>query len=296
MKRLETPQIFTDLYRDLRDRRLLVPAVALAVALIAVPMALSSSASPTQTPPATVPAASEPSSGTAAEPAVLTRELGVTAYRKRLQGVKSKNPFRQQFTLPEVTSKVEQSSLTEPLGDTTSVTTSGGGSSSTASTTSTVEPASVSSSPPGASTATPPSSEPPGGSSKPTLYVFEADLAIGPPGDLSRRKSVELGKFLPSEAKPMVAFAGATEDRKHGLFLVTDDVSSVTGDARCVPGANSCRLMTLKVGEEAKLAYAPESDRTYKLKLFSIDLAPAEENAGHKQGKRGLPAAFAAQR
>ena len=42
---------------------------------------------------------------------MLTRQLGVTAYRKRLERLKSKNPFQQQFTLPEVTSKVQQSSL-----------------------------------------------------------------------------------------------------------------------------------------------------------------------------------------
>jgi hypothetical protein len=210
---------------------------------------------------------------------VLTRELGVTAYRKRLDSVKSKNPFRQQFTLPEVTSKVEQSSLTEPVDATTSVTTSGDGTTSPSAPAGTT---SVSSTSPGASSGTPspsePSSEPSRGSSKPTLVVFQADLAIGPPGDLSRRKSVELGKFLPSEAKAMVAFAGATEDLKHGYFLVTDDVSSVAGDAHCVTGAANCRLMKLKVGKVAKLAFAPESDRTYKLKLFAIDLAPIDAN------------------
>ncbi|HXE99128.1 MAG TPA: hypothetical protein VN458_02155 [Solirubrobacterales bacterium] len=294
MKNVQPPQILTDLYRDLRDRRLLLPALALAVALIAVPMALSSSAAPTDTTPSTAPEASEPGAETAAEAAVLTRQLGVTAYRKRLDRFNSKNPFHQQFTLPEVTSKVDQSSVTEPLA-TTGVTTSGGGSSSTSST---AEPTSASSTSPGGSTNTPPSSKPSGGSggsTEPTLFVFQADLAIGPPGDLSRRKSVELGKFLPSETKAMIAFSGATQDLKHALFLVTDDVSSVTGDGECVPGPANCRLLKLKVGDEAELTYAPESDRTYKLKLFEIRLAPADVDAASKQGKRGSLSAFAAQ-
>jgi hypothetical protein len=293
---VQPPQLLTDLYRDLRDRRLLLPALALVVALIAIPMALSSSATPTVTAPATAPEATEPGPETAAEAAVLTRQLGVTAYRKRLDRFNEKNPFHQQFRLPEVTSKVDQSSVTEPAGDTTAVTTSGGGSSSTSSTS---EPTSVSSTSPGPSTGSAPSSAPSGGSggsSEPTLFVFQADLAIGPPGDLSRRKSVELGKFLPSEAKPMVAFSGATQDLSHALFLVTDDVSSVTGDGRCFPGPDNCRLLELKVGDEAKLAYAPESDRTYKLKLFGIGLAPADSKAASKPGKRGSPAAFVAQR
>ncbi|MEK6327953.1 MAG: hypothetical protein AABM66_10610 [Actinomycetota bacterium] len=281
---VRTPQLLTDLYRDLRDRRLLVPALALAVALIAVPMALSSSA-PSPTAPATTPATSEPGKATAAEPAVLTRELGVTAYRRRLERVNGKNPFNQQFTLPEVTSKVQQSSLTEPSSTTSGVTTSGGGSTSSA------EPTAVSSTSPGGTGSTPPASEP-GGAPGPTLYVFELDLSIGIPGELSRRKHVELGKFLPSEAKPMLAFAGITQDMKHALFLVSDDVSSVDGDGRCVPGPNNCRLLRLKVGDEAKLAYAPEGDRTYKLKLHGVDLAPFDASPSNKRGKRGSDAAF----
>jgi hypothetical protein len=289
MKNLQPPQLLTDLYRDLRDRRLLLPALALVVALIAVPMALSSSPSPTSTAP-TSPEASAPDTGTAAEAAVLTRQLGVTAYRKRLDRFSSKNPFHQQFTLPEVTSKVSQSSVTEPL--TTGVNTSGGGSSTASSTAA----PSASSASPGGGTDTPPS-EPSGGSggsTEPTLFVFQADLAIGPPGDLSRRKSVELGKLLPSEAKAMIAFSGATEDMKHALFLITDDVSSVSGDGRCVPGPANCKLLKLKVGDEANLAYVPESDRTYKLKLFGIGLAPADAKA-NKRSKRGSPSAFVAQ-
>jgi hypothetical protein len=250
-------------------------------------MALSSSPSPTSTAPPTSPEASALDTGTAAEAAVLTRQLGVTAYKKRLDRFSSKNPFHQQFTLPEVTSKVSQSSVTEPL--TTGVNTSGDGSSTASST---AEP-STSSASPGGSTDTPPSGGS-GGSTEPTLFVFQADLAIGPPGDLSRRKSVELGKLLPSEAKAMIAFSGATEDMKHALFLITNDVSSVSGDGRCVPGPANCKLLKLKVGDEANLAYAPESDRTYKLKLFGIGLAPADAKA-NKRSKRGSASAFVAQ-
>ena len=91
----------------------------------------------------------------------------------------------------------------------------------------------------------------------------------------------------------MIAFSGATQDLKHALFLLTDDVSSVAGDGRCVPGPDNCRLLRLKVGDEAKLAYGPEGDRTYKLKLFGIALAPADAHAASKQGKRGSPSGAA---
>ena len=38
MKKLQTPALLSNLYRDMRDRRMLVPAIALVVALIAVPV------------------------------------------------------------------------------------------------------------------------------------------------------------------------------------------------------------------------------------------------------------------
>jgi hypothetical protein len=290
MKSVRTPQLLTDLYRDLRDRRLLLPALALVLALTAVPMALSSSATPVPTVPATTPGASGPGKEAATEPAVLTRQLGFTAYRRRLERVNGQNPFRQQFTLPEVTSKLQQSSLTEPSSVATGVATSGGGSTSTSSTAGTTSTTSTS-----PETTTSASSEPRDDAPKPTLYTIEADLAIGPLGDLARRKSVELGKFLPSEGKAMVAFAGASEDIKHGLFLVSDDVSAVTGGGRCVPRDSTCQFLRLKVGDEAKLTYAPEGDRTYKLKLVGIELAPVNAKASDKRGKRDSVAVFAAQ-
>ena len=127
------------------------------------------------------------------------------------------------------------------------------------------------------------------------MYAFRADVGIGLPGDLKRRKSVALGTFLPGEGKPMVAFTGATEDLEHALFLITDDVSSVTGDGRCVPGRSDCKLLRMKVGDEAKLAYAPEGDRIYKLKLFGIGLAPVHADGAGKRGGGSSPSAVAAQ-
>ncbi len=93
----------------------------------------------------------------------------------------------------------------------------------------------------------------------------------------------------------MFAFAAVAEDLEHALFLVSDDVSSVDGDGRCVPGPSNCRLLRLKVGQEAKLAYAPEGDRTYKLRLHGIDLVPFDASASDKRGKRGseFPSGFA---
>ena len=94
--KVQTPAFLNNLYRDMRDRRLLLPALALVIAVIAVPAALSSSSATTAPPPA--PAAAGSAHEAATSPAVLTEQLGVTDYRKRLEQIKSKNPFRKHFT------------------------------------------------------------------------------------------------------------------------------------------------------------------------------------------------------
>jgi hypothetical protein len=285
MKKIQTPPFLNNLYRDMRDRRLLLPAVALVVALIAVPLALSSS-SGTAAPPALSPAAGGSGHAAATSPAVLSEELGVTEYQKRLEQLNSKNPFRRQFvTVPKGAEQETSSGQTAATADTAT----------TSSVPATTSAPTTSEAPSTSPSGTPPSSTPPSKPPKPTLYAFQADVAVGPPGDMTRRKSVELGKFLPGEGKPMVAFVGASEDLKHGLFLVSDDVSSVSGNGRCIPQPDNCKILRLKVGDQANLAYTPEGDRTYKLKLLGIGLAPVHAKAGDKHGKRASPSTLAAQ-
>jgi hypothetical protein len=279
MNKIPIPPFLNNLYRDMRDRRLLVPALALIVGLIAVPLALSSSSATTPPPPA---AASSGSGHEAAtSPAVLTEQLGVTNYRKRLEQIKSKNPFRLHFTSQPQgagsdpsSSAATSSSATATSGSSTAI------SPTTSSTSSTPSSETPSVSPPRTPTSTSPPKPP-----KPTVYVLRVDVAVGPPGDVLRRKGVEQGKFLPGENKPMAAFIGASENMKQALFVISDEVSSVSGDGRCLPGGNDCQILKLKVGDQAQLAYAPEGDRTYRLKLLGIDLAPIKAAAAGKQGK-----------
>jgi hypothetical protein len=282
------PQFVTDLYRDLRDRRLLLPAAVLVVALIAVPVALSSSSSPATAPIA--PAEPVGEGATAAEPAVATQELGVTNYRKRLEQLKSKNPFHQQYQVPEVTSKVEQSSLTAPSSITSTGTgTSGGGSTSEPSSSSVTPTTSASSTASGGSTdptgsSSPSSLKPP----KPQWFSFRIAVKVGPVGELEERSSVKRLSMLPSASKAVVTFVGVTEDGTRALFLVSPDVDSVGGDGRCVPSQSSCKYVVLKAGEEAKFDYAPDG-KVYKLKLVEIRLSPISGN-GSGGGNKVQPA------
>ena len=220
-------------------------------------------------------------------PAVLAEQLGVTDYQKRLEQLQSKNPFKRQY----MATPDERPALRRARPRTTS-------SDSTAASTRTrrrrpTEHVSTASQAP---TSSPPSSTAPPEPLEPTLYVFQAGPRDWAPG---RREPPQARR-----AGQVPAQRGEADGRLRRRYARTWSTRSSwsrttsapwTGDGRCVPGPSNCRLLRLKVGEEAKLAYAPEGDRTYKLRLHGIDLAPFDASASDKRGKRGseFPSGFA---
>ncbi len=91
---IKAPEAVQDLFKDMRDRRLIIPAIALLIAIIAVPVVLSAPTEPVVSAPAP---AADPDA-VAVEPAVLAvQEVGVRDFQKRLAQLKRKNPFGDRF-------------------------------------------------------------------------------------------------------------------------------------------------------------------------------------------------------
>lgn len=268
------PELVTNLYRDLRDRRLLIPAAALIVALLAVPVLLSSS--PTAPPPPTAETTVEP---TAATPAVLAEsQTGVRNYRKRLNQLKRKNPFDQQFAFPppamaaisELAAAGEAGAVGTgggalsdlPLGSPVEV---GGGSGGPA--------------PAPASTSAPGDDGPSAGGASPRverktitrLITRRVDVLAGPAGDAQQIKGVRDLDFLPSDDAPVAMFLGVSYNAKRAAFLVSSDVVGSNGDGACM--SSECQFLILRVGEERRLDFQPdplEDPVTHRLKLLRI--------------------------
>jgi hypothetical protein len=259
MNRLQPPQFLSDVYRDLRDRHLLLPALALLVALIAVPMLLSTKSDPVV--PAVAPSGDK---AAATIPAVLAdSEVSVRDYRERLEDLKSKNPFSQQF-----------SSDGGVLGDGTGL---GGASAAGIPSASTAPGSDAAPVDPGVSSDVPtlPSTDTTSGDTAngdievvQQLYTHRVDVMVGVQGDLKKRKGVKPMTILPNDATPVLAFLGTDEAGKRAAFVVSSDVTSVGGDGACVPSPN-CLYITLEKDEVATLDYAPDG-QTYELRLRAI--------------------------
>jgi cell division septation protein DedD len=283
MKNVRPPQFLTNLYRDMRDRHLLLPVVLLAVALVAVPMLLTSRHS-SSTAPAT--SASPKASGSEAIPAVVTQELGVTNYKKRLNRLQSKDPFQGPPSTQGVSTRVKRASITNaniPSTSSTSSTSTSSTSTSATPSTSSVTPSTSSSTPATGGTST--NSSPSGGSSpqptthhnKPTsqLYTYRVSVKVGEPGKLAYRPEVSSLALLPSKSRPVLSFLEA--NGKRALFNVSTDVDSVKGDGRCAPKPANCQYIRMKPGDKASFHYAP-SNKRFNLVLKDIHAV----KVGHK--------------
>jgi hypothetical protein len=295
MKNVRPPQFLGNLYRDMRDRHLLIPAVALVVALLAVPVLLKSHSSAT-TPAVAVGNASK--SDSAAVPAVVTQQLAGTQYQKRLDHLTSKNPFHQQFTTPPASARVHVTSsgtgASTSTSSTATSTSTGTGSLPASSPTSSTPSTGGTSSPPVSATSPSTGSSPSVTETKPTshLYTYRVSVKVGEPGQLAARPEVASLALLPSKSRPILSFLEA--NGKQALFLVSTDVDSVKGDGRCVPRPADCQYVVMRAGDKASFHYAP-SNKRFNLVLRDIHAVeighklPAKASKGNADLKPKLP-------
>lgn len=255
-QRVKPPGFVNDFYRDMRDRRLIIPALALLVAIAVVPVALSSDTEPVA-PPAVAPL---PDDVSAVQPAVVREQLaGVRSYRTRLNDFKRQNPFAQQFRIPEK-SESDVAALSAPAEPTP------GGDPGA------VTPAPTTNTDIGGGVDTAPTPDPaPAPAPEPEILILapRVDVKIGRIGEQKNVTDVEQGQVLPNRDAPVVMFLGATSDLKTASFLVSTDVTASAGDGLCSPSAQDCQFLKLKDGEDRSFDYGPDGLK-YRLKVTDI--------------------------
>jgi hypothetical protein len=257
---VRAPRAVEDLYRDMRDRRLLLPALALIVAIVAVPFLLA-----TPKEPAPAPAAFQPPEGSeAVTPAVLAEEeVGVRDYRKRLDELKSKNPFADSSNLP---SDSGDSSSSGELVDPTSTSPISPVPTSSTSRSDAVDTSQSS----GDGSGTADDSGDDGSGDEILILAPRVDVHAGKFGEPKDIEGVEIGDLLPDRRKaPVAMLLGVSDDLEFADFLVSDDVTKTNGDGSCRPRANDCEFLRLAAGEKRTFIYEPNG-RKYVIKVTDI--------------------------
>ena len=284
LSELKVPPVLKDLYWDLRDRRLLPLLALMLVAIVATPFLLGGSEDPSE--PAAPPVASG-SSPREASLTVLPAEPGLREPSKRLGHRVSKNPFRQHYTGP-VFNKGSAPIVESPSSGSSSTS----GSESSESSPSYTPPAEAApgsskggSSEGGGSTGGAPapsgengSPELPDGlttfSLKVTLQVTrietKADGTVDKKGP-TLYKDVRAPAALPGEKTPVLTYLGMGSKGRVPMFLVSNEVTAIYGEAECLAGAGTCQLLVLEKGFPVTFVYG-DNDVRYKFNLIKADI------------------------
>jgi hypothetical protein len=286
LSELHVPAFVYDVYYDLKERHLLPLALVLLVALVAVPIYVKSTASSGEEPAVSAPPVATGASAAGDETLTVAKsQPGLRDPQRRLKHARALDPFAQRSgTAASGSSTGEEASAETSSAPTASVPTEAtivGGESTPLP----IESATVETYVPPVPQGDP--SETSGGESAPgktrTRYVSESidvrivavpttsDAATGRRAKHSaqvRRNLPEL-TMLPARKTPAVTFMGTTPDGKKALLVVSSDVRSIFGEAKCLVGSQSCQLLALEKGMPETFVYGPR-ERTYRIELLKI--------------------------
>ena len=281
---IKVPAFLSDLFSDLRDRRLLPLVGVLAVAIVAVPFALSKSSTPAS--PSSTSAGGAPSDGLT----IVAANPGLRDYKLRLRGDKAKDPFTQQYT---GVANAASSKAGEPGtggggggGASSSASTSGGGgdtatvggmpipsdtgssgSADNGSTDNGSGDSGNSGNSNGGGEPTPPTPPDNGGGDEPQP-AYVVTLRVGAPGDTNLRE-LSAPEGLPSDDNPIIDFRGLSPDGHKARFGVSESVSAIFGDATCVKGTDRCEVVEIESGVPVNFVYG-SADKTYRVTVVQI--------------------------
>ena len=276
------PKIFENIYRDLRDRRLLSIAIVLVLAIIAVPFLVKGDSEDAGTAGSAGVTLAPLEGAEVLDPAVLAEEPVLRDFRKRLDTYRARNPFEQQLTgTPE---SLEDLSAEESEGGTT--VDSGDGSTEDISVDDLtgVETGDIGSGGADDGGSAPPVPDPadpepvePAEPPKTTLVTTRIDVRMGTVGDTKKIKDVKPLDFLPERRGAVVEFVAADFDLTRAVFIVSPDVLLSEGDGKCAPSPQQCDFLALDVGQEHSFQYDGER---YRMKLLDVYLheEPLEED------------------
>lgn len=276
---VKAPKFASDLYADLRDRRLLPLVALLLVAIAAVPFLLGGGEDEE---PAFVPGPTTTRGGPAeaASFAVVPSEPGLRDFRQRLGHRQARNPFNQP------SAKASGGGGGGGGGGEQAATGGGGGGGDEIE----VEVEGGSGSAPAVGGPSPSTTT----TTTTTDIVIESTVTghalrakAGFLGDVKQHPRIETMTTLPSEKNPVIVFVGLSKDEKGAIFLMTSDVTAYYGKARCVLDELACTTVELRPGKSATFAYGFGETR-YKFTLQEIyPLVQTREDAASVTEKRG---------
>jgi hypothetical protein len=112
------------------------------------------------------------------------------------------------------------------------------------------------------------------GQSGTKYYTYRVKLRAGQPGNGSLKTYDSVGTLanVPNNNVSAAAYLGVTKDSKFNaktaVFLVSPEVSSVSGEGDCTYAGSACQLLALKPGQHEDLVWS--DGLTYRIELVKF--------------------------
>ncbi len=258
--------VISDIWQDLREKRLWPIALLLLVALVAVPVVLAKSggdAATTPPPEVATPKATPKESDELARLATVELEESAPGEGSTLDTFDPSNPFRPPEKVVKKAKQEEAGAATAGPTDDVSVQvddtvdTGGGSGGST----------------PGDGGST--------GDDKPqetvtTQYRYVIDATFTANGKTRKVKGMERLDILPNQGNPLLLFLGAESGGGNAVFLI-DSTLKAAGEGTCKPSAGKCAFLHIGAGSEHE--FTNEEGDSYTLRVDEIRKVKVEEKA-----------------
>ena len=267
---------FTNMIKELRDRKLWPIAIALIVALVAVPILLSKKAPTKLLVPQ--PTGGLPYSTGTSLPAISVK----TAPGASKFAGKGRDPFTPQHAATTATVAAVTTTPTTPTASTPGTGTAGSGATTPSSGGGSTPVAPVTTSPTPAPTPTTPAPTPkpapkPGPAGLTDKESYQVSLAMTTAdGGVNTIDPLERLSILPSLKQPLLVELGVVRGGKQVLFAV-EPGAAVGGPGTCTPGPIDCEIIALSPGQTEGVSKQTPTG-TVPVALFSVNSITAAEH------------------
>ena len=309
LRGIHPPAFVEDLYYDLKDRRLL-PLVALViVAIVAVPFLLSGESEAPEVHAGLAGGGAATGSGSRSALTVVRAEPGLRDYRKRLHR-KPSDPFKQHFTAPQLAGTHLGSGGEEEASTANGTTKTASRSTNTSTTIESSESSVIKRTTreengvvrAETETSGPTESDSQGGSSQQgqsgsgkggagangggsgwAAFAVNVRIRVAATlpdgtvemGDPVTRSRVRAPAAIPGEKTPVVTYLGANLKTGNLVVMVSEEVTSVFGEAKCLMGRQACQLLEVEAGMPTTFVYG-QSAKRYKVTFTKLERVPVE--------------------
>jgi len=274
----------SDLWADMREKRLWPVAVALVLALIAVPLVL---AKPAEQPPSSAMPTAAKSELPELGLQVLTPE-DTGGEGSALDLFDSRDPFRPPQSVIDASNPKVTPAAAAPTTTGTPVATGPSGATSTAGAAGSSGDSSGSGGSVGGGGETPTRVRP---APKAQAYTYVIDVTLTRGNHTRRIKGMRRLDMLPNSSSPLLVFLGVDSKAANAVFLA-DSSLELAGEGKCKPSDDDCNFLYLGAGNEhtfSDRSSQNDDGKTYTLRIDAIrrvKVQPASKASRHERKRK----------